>query len=499
MRLTDAQVRKLRAEMSRCGRVGVAGARAGVSRNTATKYLTKTDKLPSELRTPRIWRTRPDPFEEVWPEVAARLKEEPGLQAKTLFEDLVQRDPARYPEGQLRTLQRRLKQWRAQEGPDKELFLPQDHRPGEAMQTDFTEMKSLGITILGELYEHLLCHCVLPFSDWSWGTPCRSESIPALKQGVQAALHRLGRVPEYHQTDNSTAATHRLETGKRAFNKDYLAFMEHYGMKPRTIAIGEKQQNGDAEAHHGALKRHLDQKLMMRGGREFDSQERYVSWLHSALEGRNRMRGARLDQDLAAMQPLLAAPVPEYSEISLRVGSGGTIRVLCNTYSVPSRLRDEKVRVRVFDDRLDVFHGNQRQFTVERLHGKHGHRINYRHVVHSLLRKSGAFRRYRYREDLFPTETFRAAFDALDNELSERKADIAYLRVLHLAATTMEVEVEAAIQGLLAKGCLPLPETVGDLVAPRQTNLPDLELDSTPVNLSDYDGLLVEQSVEVMA
>lgn len=487
MRVTDVQVRKLRAEMTRCERVGVAGARAGMSRNTAAKYL-QMDKLPSELRVPRTWRTRSDPFEAIWSTIVAQLGEQPELQAKTVFEDLRARDPKRFESGQLRTLQRRFKQWRAQSGPDKELFLPQEHRAGEAMQTDFTWMNSLSITIQGERFDHLLCHCVLPYSDWSWATPCHSESIPALKLGVQASLSRLGHVPEFHQTDNSTAATHRLETGKRAFNEDYIRLMAHYGMKPRTIAVGRKEQNGDVESLNGALKRFLDQQLLLRGSRDFASREQYLSWLHGMLETRNRGRGARLDEELAVMRPLTVAPLPEYAETLVRVSTGGTIRIQRNTYSVPSRLRDEKVRVRAYDDRLEVFHGECHQLTVERLHGKQGHRVNYRHVVGSLLRKPGAFRCYRYRDDLFPTEIFRATFESLGAALSEREADLEYLRILDLAANTMEAEVEAALRQLLATGIAPRAERVREQVAPRQVTLP--ELDATPVELASYDRLL---------
>ncbi len=496
MQVTDEQVKKLRSEMTRCGEVGVAAARAGMSRNTATKYLA-TDGLPSELKEPRTWRTRPDPFEKAWPSIIAKLQEQPALEAKTLFQELMGKDPESYQAGQLRTLQRRLKQWRAREGPDKELFLPQEHRPGEAMQTDFTSMNKLGITIAGEPYAHLLCHSVLPYSDWTWATPCRSESMAALKQGVQAAVLQLGRLPEHHQTDNSTAATHRLEPGKRGFNDDYLAFMNHYGMKPRTIAIGKKEQNGDVESHNGALKRHVNQQLMLRGDRGFDSHEQYVTWLHGILEARNCSRGVRLTEELAAMRPLQVVPVPEYTEIDVRFGAGGTIRVQHNTYSLPSRLRDERVRVRVFDDRLEVFHGEARQISIERLLGKCGHRINYRHVVRSLLCKPGAFRRYRYRDDLFPTEVFRTAFDLLDAKLPEREADIEYLRVLHLAATTMEADVDASLRRLLARGCLPLAQSVREDVAPRPTNLPELE--AVSVDLSCYDDLLVEQCLGVPA
>ena len=199
MTVTDAQVKKLRAEMAKTGKVELSAVRAGMHRNTATKYL-KTDDLPSEQQQLRPWRTRPDPFEEDWPGIVEKLKEHPRLQAKTLFDDLVAKHPGRYEAGQLRTLQRRMKQWRAEDGPEKELFFPQQHVPGEAMQTDFTWMTSLGIKIAGEVYAHALCHSVLPYSDWSWGTPCLSESTAALRKSVPAALMRLGRRPEFHQT-----------------------------------------------------------------------------------------------------------------------------------------------------------------------------------------------------------------------------------------------------------------------------------------------------------
>jgi transposase len=349
--VTDAQVKKLRAEMAKTSNIGVSALRAGMHRNTATKYLTTND-LPSEQKQPRSWRTRQDPFEEVWPSIVEQLRLQPRLQARTLFDDLVVKHPGRFDPGQLRTLQRRMKQWRAEDGPEKELFFAQEHRPGEAMQTDFTSMNSLGITIAGQPYDHLLCHSVLPYSDWSWGTPCRSESEAALRKAVPAAVLRLGRKPEFHQTDNSTAATHRVDKGRREFNADYLALMKHVGMKPRTIKIRKCNQNGDVEAGNGALKRYIDQQLMLRDDRDFATHDDYVAWLCQIFEARNRTRGKRLEDELAVMELATMSLLPEYSEIRVRVSSGSTIRVKSNTYSVPSQLRDEHVKVRIFDERL---------------------------------------------------------------------------------------------------------------------------------------------------
>ena len=235
----DAQVRKLMNEKSKHGQVGLAALRAGMDRKTARRYL-RIGRLPSELKAPRTWRTRPDRFAADWSAVTARLEEAPELEAKALFEDLQRHRPGQYTEGQLRSFQRRVRQWRAEHGPEREIFLPQQHRPGEAMQTDFTSGSSLGVTI----GEASLRAPAVPF-----GAAVLELGVgDGLSVGVDAGAcaaecrrrcSRLGRVPEWHQTDNSTSATHDLRTGKRGFNDEYEALMASLGMRPRTIAIGE--------------------------------------------------------------------------------------------------------------------------------------------------------------------------------------------------------------------------------------------------------------------
>lgn len=103
MTVSNAQVRKLMEEASKHGQVGLAALRAGVDRKTAAKYL-KEGKYPSELRKERTWRTRQDPFEQDWPEIAARLVDAPELEAKALFEHLLAEVDGRYESGQLRTV-----------------------------------------------------------------------------------------------------------------------------------------------------------------------------------------------------------------------------------------------------------------------------------------------------------------------------------------------------------------------------------------------------------
>jgi hypothetical protein len=236
--ITDRQVRRLMEELARDGCLDRAALHADMDRKTARKYR-DLGKLPSELKKPRTWRTRSDPFTHDWAEIKTRLAEaQEEVEARALLVFLMAKYPERYREGHLRTLQRRIRHWRATEGPPKEVFFPQDHRPGEAMQTDFTWGTELGITIRGEPFDHLICHPVLPFSNWEWVTVCHSESLAAMRRGVQEALFRLGHVPEWHQTDNSTAATHDLRTGKRAFNEAYVAMVTHCDLSAGACPLG---------------------------------------------------------------------------------------------------------------------------------------------------------------------------------------------------------------------------------------------------------------------
>jgi hypothetical protein len=475
-------------EMNKHGRKGVAAARAGMDRKTARKYV-KAGKLPSELKGPRAWRTRDNPFERDWPWVEGLLRTTPELETKTLFEALLEKEPGRYQEGQLRTLQRHVKRWRAQQGPEQRVYFPQSHRPGEAAQTDFTWATELGVTISGVLFAHLLCHVVLPYSNWQWATACFSESLMAIKRGVQEALFRLGRTPEYHQTDNSTAATHRPgDTGPRIFNREYQSLMDHLGMKPRTTGIGEKEQNGDVESANGALKRYLKQQLLLRGSSEFTSEVEYEQWLWSMLERRNLRRSERLAEELAVMAPLTVKRLPAHRELTLRVSTWSTIQVLKKTYSVPSRLIGEKVEVRVSEREVEVHHARALQLQMPRLTESHAHRIDYRHVIWSLVKRPGAFARYRFREELFPTLVFRKAYDAIVEIQPTTRGDLEYLRILHLAAATLQHDVELALQTALEAGKRVCFDDVREAVMPAATEVPELE--AFEVDLSTFDGLL---------
>jgi hypothetical protein len=501
MTATDAQVRLIMKER-RKGRTQVqAAVKANLrSRKTVSKYE-RLGKLPSELKQARTYRTRSDPFAEDWPKLEKMLANAPELEAKTLFDWLCERDPGKYQTGQLRTLQRRMSNWRTLH-EEKVLTLDQVHQPGEIMETDGTSMNELGITLQGVLFPHILIHSVLPYSNWEWGRVVQSESLLAIRLGVQSTLVRLGYVPEIHQTDNTTAATHNLgrdsqakSLEERGYNEEYLQLMAHYGMTPRTTHVGSPNENGDIESAHGAFKRAVHQHLLLRGSRDFESLEVYEAFLWSIMEKRNAGRTVKLAEELAHMRPLRVDPWPQMRELTVRVGNNGILRVLNNGYTVPSGLKGKRVKVKIYEWQIEVWYANQCVETLPRMTGIHRYQINYRHVIDTLLRKPGGFRNYRYREGLFPREVFRQAWESLTQRFSPRQADLAYLRILKLAAQGLESDVAQTLEALLADKSSWDDQTVAELVQPISACIP--ELVEQVVNLSLYDQLLDKEAWHV--
>jgi hypothetical protein len=413
----------------------------------------------------------------------------PTLEAKTVFDYLCEKNPDAYHEGQLRTFQRHVREWRALSGPPKLVFFPQEHRPGEAMQTDFTHLGELRLTVCGEAVREILCHQVLPYSNWEWGTLCLSESLLALRRGMQTALFELGRAPEFHQTDNSTSATHRLDSGKRDFNEDYVRLVKHFKMKVRRTAVGQKEQNGDIEAANGALKRALEQRLLIRGSRDFGSNEELESWIQEAMRKRNQLRRERIGIEMRKMRQLDVKRLAEYDEIRCRVTKASTITVKKNTYSVPSRLIGEHVHVRISERMIEVRFKGKIQLSCDRLIGEGKACIDYRHIIWTLVRKPDAFARYRHRESMFPSLVFRQAYDDLVKAYGVgRRADLSYLKLLHLSAATMECEIQIALELLQEAGEVPDGDSVKRLVGDDKIDVPDMA--PLEADLRIYDELL---------
>ena len=467
----------------------VAAARAGMSERTGRKYE-QARQLPSHLKTPHTWQTRINPFEEDWPWVVSQLERDPARPRKTLFALLCERHPGRYQATQVRTLQRHIARWRALYGPEQEVIFEQRHLPGERAQSDFTHMADLGVTIAGEAFPHMVYHFVLTYSNTEAASICFSETFEAatLRASKKPCGKLVGCQSNTAPIIGAAAVRHLDKSGQEDWTKRYAALMAHYGMQPTWNNTGVAHENGDVEQSHYRFKEAVDQALRIRGSREFPSRAAYDRFLHELVRQRNLTRSVRFRAEGEVLRPLPAAPLAPCKEVRVRVSRFSTIHLDSNVYSVPSRLIGTSVVVRVRAETLEGFVGSGLAFTLPRLVGKHRHHIDYHHLIWSLVRKPGAFAAYRYRDDLFPTTTFRLAYDRLLSQKTKR-ADREYVRVLHLAATTSESEVEIALSLLLEAGRLPSFEAVRDLVhLPRPQAIPQLQ--APTLDLSPYDQLI---------
>ena len=485
--VTNKQVRRLYMLIKTEKTLAIAASKAGMDEKTARKYLS-TQQLPGQMKKPHAWRTRKDPFEEVWSELWEYLQNNPGLEGKTLFEYLQRKYPEQFSEGQLRTLQRKIKNWRALEGPGKEVFFAQEHHPGKLCQSDFTDMSSLGITLEKEPFAHLVYHFVLSYSNWETGTICFSESYESLSTGLQNALWKLGGVPQEHQTDRLSAAVHKVGHPEE-FTRHYKALLAHYGLKGRKTQAGHANENGDVEQSHHRFKNALDQALMLRGSRDFSNRQAYDSFLSQLFNQLNSGRKERLKEEFKFLRPLPSGRLDDCKTCRVRVSSGSTIRIQNNVYSLHSRLIGEWVQVRICAEFLEVWYGQRLVEKLPRLKGDYKHCIEYRHIIDWLVRKPGAFENYRYREDLFPTSRFRMAYDYLKSH-TPAHANREYLKLLYLSATETEEGVDKAFAYLFDRQQPITVQAVEGLLKGTST-VPSVEdVKVAEVNLAAYDELL---------
>lgn len=493
--VTDKQVRTYRQKRLEGLSQEQAARVAAMDVKTARKW--EEGPLPSARpKKPRQWRTRADPLDGIFErEVVPMLeKDEFGrLHATTVLEELNEKLPTgTLAYGVLRTLQRRISDWRALNGPGKEVFFPQDREPGFEAQFDFTRCGELGVTIAGSAFDHLIFELMLCFSGSRSLMLAYGETTEALIDGFQQGFREFGGVPRQVCHDSLSAATCELKkSAGRDFTPRFKALLEHYGMAGRRVNVGQANENGVVEKGHDILKTALEQALILRGSRDFETIESYWQFVLCVKERLNRKCEAKYQQERAFLRDLPRTLVQNYTDFSLKVGKFSCIHVSNNTYSVPARLIGHRVKVRRYANEIHVLFNERLVEVLPRLRGRNQHRINYRHIIDSLVRKPGAFARYRFREDLFPSLIFRRAYDALIEYRGER-ADVEYVRILDLAAKTMECEVEAALTLLLESG---IPFEYGDLKAladpkPRPEQL--LESKALEPDLDPYDELLTE-------
>ena len=486
--VTDGQVIELRRLLKQGKSLAASSRMTQMSEKTARDYR-DDDRLPSQRKTSRKYRTRVDPFAKVWNQIEKRLQDEPRLKAKTLFGWLQGNYPGEFPDSTRRTFERRVARWRALHGPGKTVFFSQQHQPAALAASDFTVCNSLKVKIAGTRFEHTFFHCVLTYSNVQSVSLCFSESFEALSEGIQKAFWEFGGVPQRHRTDSLSAAIRNHSSGK-ILTERYAALMEHYRCEPERTNARCANENGDVEAANGHLKDTIDQALLLRGSRDFANREDYVKFVEAIVRTANMNRCERFAEEERCLGGLPNQRLDTDDMLTVTVRKSSTIQVRTNTYSVPSRLIGRKVDVRIGAEQIEVSHQGHHVQTMQRLAGKKGMSVNYRHIIDSLMRKPGAFANYQYREEMFPTSHFRIAYDMLRAAHAGRVADKTYIRILELAARESQDAVNDALRMCVGSG-----ESIDfdriELLVKSTMSLPavtDLEIE--PPNLSDFDSLL---------
>ena len=416
----------------------VAAAKAGIAERSGRSI--EQGKHCDPKGTCRA-RRRPDPLGAVWEsELCPLLEQQPALAPITLLEQLQDRYPGAYPDTMLRTLQRRVKQWRHLSGPEKEVVFRQTHVPGRQGLSDFTQLKGLTICIAGRPFSHLLYHFRLAYSHWSAMKVIQGgESYAALSEGLQDALQQLGGCPTEHRTDSLSAAfKNRSAKEQEDMTVRYDALCRHYGMIPTRNNRGKGHENGSIESPHGNLKRRIKQALLLRGNYQFDSVTDYQHFITRVVTQSNKRNAKLLETERPTLLSLPITKIDNYQECRAVVSSSSTITVRRVTYTVPSRLQGAVLNVHIYHDRLMCYVSGQHVVNMTRVipeGGKRGRQVNYRHLIHSLVKKPQAFRYSRLRDDLLPDAHYRSIWCAIDKSLPPQEACRMIVGLLYLAAT----------------------------------------------------------------
>ena len=490
-RITDLQVNKykaLRGEHSQ----EAAAAKTGISVASARRVEAMT-VLPSQ-RPPRHWRTRADPLAAVWDtEVLPMLEGAPSLMAVTVLEELQRRHPEQFGDSVLRTLQRRVGQWRAQNGQEREIYFAQEHPPGRLGLSDFTVADELDVSVGGLAFPHRLYQFAFAHSGWRHArVVLGGESFQALATGLQEALWMAGGVPQEHRTDSLSAAFNNLAE-REELTKRYQALCDHYGLRPTRNNAGVSHENGAIEARQGSLKTGLEQALLLRGSREFADLAAYEQFVAETVRRLNARCARAWEAERACLKPLPARRTADFEEVDARVSKFGVFTAKSVLYSVPSRLAGHRLKVRLHSAHLEAWLGGVKVFQCERLHAsaadRHPRQIDWRHMLPSLKRKPGAFARWVLRDAMFPRSEYAQTWESISARLPERQACRLMVDLLDLADRSGAVaELAQVLAALQARSELPDIEALRDRFAPRQSAMPvvAVELPATSV----YDELL---------
>jgi hypothetical protein len=471
----------------------VAAAKASFSSSTAYRFE-MDPRLPSQKKGGRD-RRRPDPLAGVFEtEVVPMLKAAPGVRPVAIFEEMLRRHPE-LGTGIRRTLERRIRAWRAIHGEEQEVIFRQTHEAGQVGLSDFTDMGELGVTVAGVPLDDRLYHFRLAYSGFEHAhVVLGGESFVALAEGLQNALWSLGGAPREHRTDSLSAAFCNLNrNASDDLTRRYEELCAHYGMTPTRNNRGIAHENGAIEAAHGHLKRAIADALLLRGTTDFEDLAAYRGFIDEIVSRRNARNARRIDAERASLQSLPDRRTSDYEEVIVRVTSTGGFTLRKVFYTVPSRLIGHRLRVRLYDDRLDVFVGGTHLLTLPRgrphPNGKHDQVVDYRHVIHSLRRKPMALLNLVYRDRLFPRDAYRRTFDLLRQRLPDKKACRLMVDLLALAHERgCEAELSDQLAANLDAGRLPDIDRLRACFAPDPARVPHVVVHLAP--LVSYECLL---------
>lgn len=418
-----------------------AAAKGGFSERTGRR-IDAGEHQPQRGR-PHDWRTRKDPLAQVWDsELVPLLQQQPQLQAMTLFEYLQQKYPGKYGQSIMRTLQRRVQQWKATSGPAQEVMFELEHQPGVMGLSDFTKLKQVQVTIAGQPLEHLLYHYRLAYSGWQYVQVIQGgESFIALAEGLQNALAASGGCPQEHRSDSLSAAYRNL--GKRThedLTQMYQRLCQHYNLRPSRNNRGLAHENGSIESPHGYFKRRLHQALLLRGSSDFDSVTAYQKFIYQVVEKLNTRIQAKFQLELPYLHPLPNYRYPDYEILSVRVTIRSTITVRCITYTVPSQLIGFRLTIHLHHDRIVGFVGTQQVVELPRIHVPSSNRlrrsrcVNYRHVIDSLRLKPRAFLHCTWQQELLPDDNYRQLWQEMLTQFDSYTAARLMTEALYIAA-----------------------------------------------------------------
>ena len=488
-RITDHQVHKYKQHRNQHSQVAAA-AKAGISERSARR-IEEAQSLPSQ-RPQRSWRTREDPLSAVWDsEVIPLLKTDASLNAVTLLEELQRRYPGQWDTSVLRTLQRRMRLWRAKFGAEREVYFAQVHPPGRQGISDFTVADELNVEIAGVVFAHRLYQFALAYSGWRHVTVIDTgESFMALSTGLQAALWALGGVPEEHRTDSLSAAFNNLAE-QEELAKRYADLCRHYGLRATRCNPGQSNENGSIESRNNSLKTALDQALRLRASRSFDTRPDYETFVDTIVQRMNTRALKLLATERTMLKPLPVRRTAEFEEIPARVSKYAIFTLKGVLYSVPSQLIGHRLMVRQYAQHVEGWLGGQCVVSLPRARPGEGQRvgrsIDYRHLVGALKRKPGAFARWVLRDAAFPRAVYRQTWERLSAQRPEREACKTMVGLLVLAADGHESQLAQELQQLVELDQLPDLDALTQLLAPPKEDVPQVVVTLPP--LAIYDAL----------